>query len=330
MALVTKYGSFWGMLPQTTGRYFWVSPTDNYVIEGQTLSASDNNDGLSPERALRTVAAAVTAATANVGDVIVLLPGSHTSATTVTISKAGLTIVGIPGSTPVAGIRGNAGGKRLKSQITCTATAGIIFTVSAVDTEIAYIQFNPAAAGGRGISLSPLSGAANRTYIHDCSFALTATASTTTFGITVPAGVTADLLEDVLVQRCYFLSGLAATTGANGPGVNILGTAHGFTIEQSTFQLKGTAAWAAAILSSQAGTLGTLIRDCDFQNPTSSTTVITAAYLATGQTVDGSTQMYRCYVPAGTDCTTGSASADVSIAECYQSSIAGGTLATAS
>lgn len=330
MALITKYGSFWGMLPQTTGRYFWVSPTAAYTIEGQSFEATDNNDGLSPERALRTMTQAMANATANVGDVIVLLPGSHSYAATLTIAKAGLTIVGIPGSAPVAGLHGNGGAKRLKTQITCTATAGIIFTVSAVDTEIAYIQFNPAAAGGRGISLAPLSGAANRTYIHDCSFALTATASTTTFGITVPANVTADLLEDVLVQRCYFLSGLAASSGANGPGVNILGTAHGFTIEQSTFQLKGTGAWAAAILSSQAGTLGTLIRDCDFQNPTSATTVITTAYLATGQTVDGSSQMYRCYVPAGTDCTTASASADVSIAECYQSSIAGGTLATAS
>jgi len=330
MGYLTKYGSFWGLVPTTSGRIFWVAPTAQYTVEGRTYGASDDNDGLSPERALLTVTQAITNATANVSDVIVLLPGSHSYAATITISKAGLTIVGVSGGSNKDTNRSNAGAKRLRSQITCTATAGIVFTVSAVDTEIAFIHFAPVAAGGRGISLSPLSGAANRTYIHDCTFALIAVASTTTYGITVPAGVTADLLEDTLVANCYFLSGGAASSGANGPGVNLLGTCHGFTIEQSTFQLKGTAAWAAAILSSQAGTLGVLIRDCDFMNPTSATTVITTAYLGTGQTVDGSSQMYRCYFPAGTDGTTATASADVSIAECYQSSIAGGTLATAS
>lgn len=329
MSLLTKYGSFWGMIPQTSGRYFWVAPTAAYNVEGVPYEASDDNDGLSPDRALRTFTRAIALATANVGDVIVGLQGAHTSATTHTVNKAGLTIVGIPGSLPSSKSRA-PGTKRLKTSITCTGTAGIIFTVTAVDCEFAYLNLAPALAGGRGFSLSPLSGAANRTYIHDCTFSLIQTASTTTFGVTVPAGVTADLLEDVVVSNCLFISGTGASTGANGPGVNLLGTCHGFTVEQSTFQLKGTAAWAAAILSSNAGSLGTLIRDCDFQNPTSATTVITCAYLATGQTVDGSSQMYRCYIPAGTDCTTASASADVSIAECYQSSIAGGTLATAS
>lgn len=330
MGYVTKYGTIWGMIPHTTGQVLFVAPTAAYTLEGRTYVGSDGNDGLSPERALLTVNQAITNATAGAGDVIVMLPGAHSVSATVAVNKASLIITGIPSNFPIMDLRGAAGAKRLKTQITSTATAGIIFTVSAADCEISFIHFAPPAAGGRGISLAPLSGAANRTYVHDCTFALIATASTTTYGITVPAGVTADLLEDVLVSRCYFVSGGAASSGANGPGVNILGTAHGLTIEQSTFQLKGTAAWAAAILSSQAGTLGTLIRDCDFQNPTSATTVITTAYLATGQTVDGSSQMYRCYIPAGTDCTTGTASADVSIAECYQSSIAGGTLATAS
>jgi hypothetical protein len=312
------------MIPQTTGRYFWVAPSASYTVEGNAYEASDNNDGLSPERALRTVAQAVTNATANVGDVIVLLPGSHSVSATVTISKAGLTIVGIPGSLPLVDQRSNSGAKRLRTQITSTQTAGIIFTVSAVDTEIAFIHFAPPAAGGRGISLSPLSGAANRTYIHDCTFALIATASTTTFGITVPANVTADLLEDTHIARCYFLSGTATTSGANGPGVNILGTAQNFTIEQSTFQLKGTAAWAIAILSSNPGTLGLLVRDNDFMNPTSVTTVITTALNTTGQTVDGSTQAYRNFVPAGTDFATATAIADISVAENYLASITTG------
>ena len=328
MAFLTKYGSFWGMLPQTTGRYFWVSPSANYTVEGVSREASDNNDGLSPERALRTVNAAITLASASVGDIIVLLPGSHSVSSTVNINKAGLTLIGIPGAMHGRNFRRAGGSKRLRTQITSTETAGIIFTVNAADTEIAFIHFAPPAAGGRGVSLSPLSGLANRTYIHDCTFAMVATASVTTYGVTVPAGVTADLLEDTLISNCYFLSGAEAASGANGSAVNTLGTTSSFTIEQSTFELKGTAAWATAILASQAGGKGLVVRDCDFINPTSATTVITTAINTTGQTIDGSTQVHRCYIPAGTDGVTASAMVDIVLTETYIANSSGGTLVT--
>lgn len=321
MALVTKYGSFWGMIPFTTGRYFWVAPSASYTIEGQTCSASDSNDGLAPDRALLTFNAAIALATASVGDVIIGLQGAHSVSTPITVSKAGLTFVGIPGNTPRQNNRASSGSKRQKTSITSTQTAGIIFDVNAVDTEIAFFHLLPPAAGGRGISLRPLSGAANRSYIHDNTFAMVATASVTTFGITVAAGVTADLLEDVLVSQNYFLSGLSTSSGANGPGVNLLGTCHGFTIEHNTFQLKGTAAWAVGILSSQAGTLGLLVRDNDVVNPTSATTVMTTFLTTTGQTVDGSTLAYRNYVPAGTDFATASAIADICVAENFLGSV---------
>lgn len=327
MSFLTKYGSFWGFVPITSGRLFWVAPSGQYTIEGNVYSSSDNNDGLSPERALRTVDYAVGLTTANVGDVIILLPGSHSITTPVLVDVAGITITGIPGTTAQDTVR-NTASKRKRSTITSTQTAGIIFSVSAVDCEISHIGFLPPAAGGRGISLAPLSGAANRTYIHDCTFSLIATASVTTYGITVPAGVTADLLEDTLISHCYFVSGGSASSGANGPGVNVLGTAHGLTIENSTFELKGTAAWASAITTSNAGTLGLLIREVDFMNPTSATTVITTAVTNTGQTVDASLAMYRCYFDTGTDAITGSATADGVLAECYLASAAGGALAT--
>src|SRR3989304_551054 len=82
MAYITKFGGFWGMLPQTSGRIFWVAPSATYTVEGRTYAASDGNDGLSPERAFRTVDYAVGQTTANVGDVLVLLPGSHSVSAT--------------------------------------------------------------------------------------------------------------------------------------------------------------------------------------------------------------------------------------------------------
>ena len=326
MSYLTKYGSFWGFIPQTTGRYFYVAPAAAYVVEGNTYEASNDNDGLSPERAVRTVNRAIALATASAGEVIVLLPGSHSVSSTILVNKAGLTITGIPGSVRTATQRKASGAKRLRTQITSTETAGKIITVSAPDTEIAYIHFAPPAAGGQGVTLTPTLAAANRAYVHDCTFALQGTASVTTYGVAVNAGVTADILDEAVISNCYFVSGLDTSSGANGAGVVVLGTAHGLTIEQSTFELKGTAAWATGILSSNAGTLGLLIRDCDFINPTSATTVITTAINTTGQTVDGSTKVLRCYVDAGTDGVTATAMVDIVLSESYTANSSGGTI----
>ena len=322
MGYITKYGSFWGMLPQTSGNVYWVAPAASYTVEGRSYSASDDNDGLSPERAMLTADAAHNKCAANVGDVIVLLPGTHSWSATVALDTAGVTVTGIPGAARHAGSRQNSGGKRCKSTATCTATAGIIFTVTAADVEIAHIAMLPAAAGGRGISASNL---ADRLFVHDCTFAAIATASVTTYGITRANSIT-DPLEDVLVSHCYFQSGLSDSTGANGAGVALLGSCHGFTIENSTFELKGTAAWADAILSSSAGTVGLVVRDCDFINPTSATTVITTAINTTGQTIDASTQVHRCYVGAGTDGATATAMADIVLTESYTANSSGGTI----
>lgn len=314
MALITKYGGFWGFLPLTTGRYFWVAPSDSYVVEGETFSATDNNDGLSPERAVRTVNRAIALATATVGDVIVLLPGAHSVSATIAVNKEGLSITGIPGGRPAFGIKGPQGGSRQRTTVTSTETAGIIFTVSVARVEISNLELRPPAAGGRGISVT---AAGDSLFVHDVSVVMQATASTTTFGITFPAGVTADVTADTLIRNCYFLSGAPGASGANGPAVNVLTTAHGLTVEQSTFELQGTAAWADAILSSTPGTLGLKIRDCDFYTPTLTTTVMTDVIDITGMTVDGSLQCYRCYFPEGSDAFQVTATPDGICAECF-------------
>lgn len=329
MGYLTKYGTVWGTEPTIAGRIFWVAPSDSYTVEGRTYSASNDNDGLSPERAFRTLAYAVLSTRSNAavsGDTILLLPGDHSSTATVTVSTAGLKIFGLPGNTPHYRNRRNAGGKKLRTTITNTGTAGVVLTISANDIEVAFLHFLPTAAGGQGISLTNTS--ANRTYIHDCTFALEATASTTTYGITTPAGVTADVNDDIMVANCYFRSGKTGASGANGPGVYLPATMHGFTIENSTFELMGTAAWAKAINSVSPGTLGLVVRDCDAINPTSATTVITTFLDTTGQTVDGSTQVYRCYIPAGTDGVTASAMVDIVLCETYLANSSGGALVT--
>lgn len=327
MGFITRYGSFWGTIPQTSGRVLWVAPSASYTVEGRTYSASDQNDGLSPERALLTLAAAVALTTANVGDVIVMLPGAHSYSSAVTIATAGIVVTGIPSTNSTYRGRLPAGGRRRQATLTTTATAAVgtaAIIVTAADVEIAFLTFLPGAAGGQGLALQDGS---TRAYVHDCSFALVGTAAVTTYGVHFPLA-TALNLADVTISSCYFQSGTPTTSGANGAGVAVLGTTYGLTIENSTFELKGTAAWATAILSSGTATTGFTIRDVDFIDPSSPTTFITTCINTTGSVLDGSAMALRCYFPLGSDALSSTATADLIAAESYLASSAGGVLAT--
>lgn len=75
-------------VPTTTGNYWFVSST----------TGSNGNTGKSSNQAFATLAQASSAATASNGDVIILLPGhaeTITGAAAITLSKAGLYIVGL-------------------------------------------------------------------------------------------------------------------------------------------------------------------------------------------------------------------------------------------
>lgn len=287
MGYITKFGSFWGLIPQTSGRIFWVAPAASYTVEGRSYVASDNNDGLSPERAFLTIDYAVGQTAASVGDVIVLLPGSHTVTATVTLDIAGITITGIPGNAPTPAERMGGGPTRCRSQVTTSEAAGNIFTFTSGgdDVEIAWIHFNLITQGD-GIVI-PLG--ADRPFIHDCTFAAVGTASATSEMIHFSSSTTGSV-SNAVIRNCYFLA-----SGNQGPAVRALGTVYGLKIENSTFELQGTAAWDDAIEVLDPGSLGTLVRDCDFINPTSATTVITNCIDFTGVTVDGSSKVYRCF-----------------------------------
>ena len=77
-----------GQIPATTGNYYFVSST----------TGSNGNLGTQATAPKATIASAVTAARASKGDVIVVLPGhveDITGAAAITLSKAGLYIVGL-------------------------------------------------------------------------------------------------------------------------------------------------------------------------------------------------------------------------------------------
>ena len=317
MGYITRYGSYWGAVPQTQGNIYWVAPAATYTVEGRSYPSSDGNDGLSPERALRTIDYAVGLCTANAGDVIVLLNGAHSVSATIAVDVAGITITGIPRSNPLPRSRTNSGGSRNYTSVTSTETAGIIFTVTVADVEIAYLHMNPIAAG----SCVSASNAGDRLYVHDCTFLMDTAEGTATFGVTFPLGTGTTVNNDEsTIRNCYFLC-----LGNQGPAIRAAGTVLGLKIENSTFELTGTTAWDDAIESITAGSVGLVVRDCDFVTRTGAT-VITDCIDVTGMTTDKSTNVYRCYFPEGSDAIEATATLDVACAENYLATSTGGAL----
>ena len=238
MGYLTKYGTAWGAIPQTAGRVIWVAPAADYTVEGRSYTASDENDGLSPERALRTINRAMdNVVSANVGDVVVLLPGNHVpqntagTATSIAMNTAGVTLMGLPGGT------GNF--TRQKTAIVGTTLAGDqAINVTAANCEIAHLHFVPVTTD----SAIDASADADYLHIHDCSFDMaTAAADTGTIGIDFIGAA-----SDVLIQNCYFHS-----DGAQGAAI-VAGATVGCIIQGCIF-LASAGTWVSCITQAAAG-----------------------------------------------------------------------------
>ena len=269
MALLTKYGTQWGNIPQTAGRVFWVAPAASYTVDGRAYRASDDNDGLSPERALRRANRAANLVSADVGDVVVLLPGTHTlqdtsdTAESLAMDVAGVTWMGLPSG------KGNF--VRPKTVI-AAVTGDQNINVTAANVEIAHLRLIPVTAD----SAIDASAAADNLYIHDCSFDMaTPAANTGTIGIDfIGAASYAN------IDNCYF-----ECDGAQGAAIVATATLDSVVQNCSFAQSAGT--WAAAVVTG-AATDRLLIRDCDFIASNATMTIGingTAATIASGVTM---------------------------------------------
>jgi hypothetical protein len=178
MAFVTRYGTLLGMAPHVIGKTFWVAPSASYSIDGNTYEASDNNDGLAPDRALRRVNRAWALCSAL--DTIILLPGDHLAAnmagtaTSIAANVANVTMTGL------TGIKGNPFYKRTTLSV---AAADQTVNVTAAGVEIANIKFvgNVLNVGSAHVDYS---SAAHGFYFHDNTVDMTAqTANTGIIGV---------------------------------------------------------------------------------------------------------------------------------------------------
>lgn len=243
MAYLSKYGTLWGAIPQTAGRVFWVAASATYTVDGRTYTASDENDGLSPERAKLTLDDTIGDCTANVGDVIVLLPGSHSWSASVAVDVAGITIMGLPSG------KGNP--SRQRTSVT-TSASDEIMNVTAANVEIAYLHLIPVTQK----AAIDFTANADRLYIHDCSIDMyTAAAHTSTKGIAATAATVA--ASDIHFANIYALS-----DGAQGPAIE-LGDPDGAVLEDSTFMVRG-GTWAVAVTVHGITSQASIIRRCHF------------------------------------------------------------------
>ena len=276
MAFLNKYGSLWGALPQTAGRIFWGAAGSSFTIDDTAWPASDENDGLSPERPLRRVNRAWALVTANAGDIIVLLPGTHSAAntsavaTSIAANVAGVTMMGLPTS---------AGANLTRPRTILTiAAADETVNVTAADIEIAHITFLGDALNTASANLD-FSAAANRLYIHDCAVDVTAqTAGTSILGFDALGAA-----ANVVIEGCAF-----TTDGAFGAMIDMTGTVDSL-VQDCVFNHQ-TGILASAITVGAASDRLT-IRRCLFNDGAGT---ISAGVNGTGATITAGCLISNC------------------------------------
>lgn len=311
---LTKYGSIFGEMPMTYGRIHFVSPSATATIAGLTVEASNNNDGLSPERPLRTIAQAISNANANQGEVIALFPGTHTS-DGAALSKAGLSFVGLP-YFPQAQVGGYHG---WQPQTTITGSAATALAITAADNSFYNIRFLPVTAQ---LTVS-MTTAAHRTKFVHCMIDNTGVVGhASTRGLIV---TTANLPRGVHFLGCVFKD--ASVTTSCGAALNLADSVD-FWLSNCTVykdgQIASGVAWTTAIVI-ESGATGTFERLNAIISEVSVgiTKVITAAAMAGA----GVVHAINCTqtVNTGGLLFDDFAAADMDLCNNYVATVAGGT-----
>lgn len=315
MAYLTKYGTQFGALPITLGNVYFVAPAASYTVAGNAYSASDNNDGLSPERALLTIGQAISNATASAGDVIALLPGTHTTASAAAASKAGLTFVGLP-YFPNATVGGYVG---WQPQVTVTGTAAVAIALTAADCSFYNIRFLPITQK----TCLTISSAGSRTKFVHCMVDNTGvTGHASTAGIVVATGTAP---RGIHFMGCLFKD--ASVTTSNGAALNLAASAD-FWLYKCTIYKDGAiasgVAWTTAIVLEDLST-GTF-EEC---NAIVSEVSVGITKVVTGATMTGAGTIHaiRCTMTVNTGglLFDDFAAADMDLCLNYVATVAGGT-----
>lgn len=284
-AYLTEFGKIMGVMPATLGRTYFVAASTSYTVNGRACTASDGNDGLTPYRALSTLGRALDLVTADVGDVIVLLPGTHTLTAQETVDVAGVTITGLGGH------------PHRKHAVLTSSAADETLLIGAARVELAHLHLLPVTAQ----AAIEINGSGDYFHLHDCSAEMvTPTASTST--MILQSIASSGGLSNLIVDKLY-----VETVGGQGPALD-LNDVVSAEIRDCTFRLQGSTAWDDAVVSA-TGAVDVVFDGCRWIAGTAA--VITDAIDWTGNTIDGSAQLRNCYFSLGSGNINGSADADI-------------------
>jgi hypothetical protein len=312
--LLTKYGTQFGTLPMSLGRIFFVSPSDSYTVNGTAYAASDDNNGLAPHEAVRTISRAIALASASVGDIIALLPGTHTSAAAA-CSKAGLTFIGLP-YFPEAQVGGYHG---WQPQVTVTPTTTAALAITAADCTFYNIRFLPKTAQ---TCVTITTAGARTKFVHCMVDNTGVTGHASTAGIVV---TTANLPRGLVFMGCVFKD--ASVTTSNGAALNLAASVDFWIYKCTVYkdgQIASGVAWTTAIVL-ESGCTGTFeeMNYIGTEVSVGTTKVVTAAALAGA----GVVHAIRCTMTVNTGglLFDDFAAADMDLCLNYVATVAGGT-----
>ena len=314
MPFLTKYGTQFGALPQTMGKVIFVAPSASYTVNGTAYTASNDNDGLSPERAVLTIAQAITNATASAGDVIALLPGTHTSAAAA-CSKAGVSFIGLP-YFPEAQVGGYHG---WQPQVTVTPSATAALAITAADCAFYNIRFLPVTAQ---TCVTMTTAAARTKFVHCMVDNTGVTGHASTKGIVV---TTANLPRGVHFMGCVFKD--ASVTTSNGEALNLAASKDFWLFKCTVYkdgQIASGTAWTTAVVVEDLAT-GTF----EEMNAIISEVSVGITKVVTGAALTGAGLIHaiRCTMTVNTGglLFDDFAAADMDLCLNYVATVAGGT-----
>lgn len=254
MSFITKYGTYFGVVPNQLGRVHFVAPSASYTVDGRAYIASDDNDGLSPERALLTVTQAYTNITASAGEVIYLLEGTHSLTATLRLQKAGITIMGVRSPQYAEGDTA-VWANRPKSIISFAGAAAPGISIEASNVEIGFVTLIPAPTFSTVIFRGQTNTAPDGLYMHDFYIDFSkGQPSLATLGIDFGyradtaglAGTSMSRLAQATAVATAYLSNFTVNAGgAYGPGV--LTATVDLVVRNARFQNR-VGAWASPFI----------------------------------------------------------------------------------
>lgn len=195
------------------------------------------------------------------GDKVMLLPGSFTPATALTLDCAGMRLMGVPSRHPKYG------------QVTVTAGVDAAYTVSADDVEIAHHTMIPITAQ----NFIDVASGADRGYLHHLYYNATGiTGSTSTEFLAAAASV------DWLVEQCAFY-----VDAAQGDAFTLTSSQR-WVVQDCDFMVGLTTIAWASVFTYATSALGNIVRRCYFRGaggatPAVYTTLFTGVANVNGQ-----------------------------------------------